>query len=258
MRKFAAIVILLAIALGVVAILPKRHAWSPGAPQLTVYCAANLMKPVESLAVQYRAETGVEVRLQFGGTGALLANLRAARQGDLFITADEAGITDGKKYDLIREVIPLISQRPVIAVRTGNPKSIKSLADLRRADVKLALSNPETAAIGRVVKALLGAAYEPLAAHATVQKPTVTEIASDLHLGTVDAAILWDSTVTQFNGLEAVEAPEISKHVEKGLAGVLAFSDAPAQALRFARYLAAPEKGGKTFTQYGFTAIASD
>ncbi|HYR59506.1 MAG TPA: substrate-binding domain-containing protein, partial [Chthoniobacteraceae bacterium] len=124
--------------------------------------------------------------------------------------------------------------------------------------VRLALTNAETAAIGRVVKGKLGAAYEPLAAHATVQKPTVTEIASDLSLGTVDAAIVWDSTVPQFKGIEAIEAPEISTHIEKASVGVLAFSKQPAQALRFARYLAAPEKGGEVFKQNGFTPIAGD
>ena len=258
MRNLAVIVILLAVALGIVAILPRQNAPAPGTASLTVYCSAGLKKPVEAIAERYRIETGVEVKLQFGGTGTLLANLRAAQQGDLFITADQAGINDGKKYDLIREVIPLVSQRPVIAVRAGNPKGIKALADLQRDDVKLALVNPEAAAIGRVVKAKLGATYEPLAAHATVQKPTVTEIASDLSLGAVDAAIIWDSTVPQFKGLEAVEAPEISTHVEKASVAVLAFSKQSPAALRFARYLAAPERGGEIFKQNGFTPIAGD
>ena len=258
MRNLAVIVILLAVALGIVALLPRQHAPAPGTASLTAYCAAGLKKPVEAIAERYRGERGVEVKLQFGGTGTLLANLRAAQQGDLFITADQAGIDDGKKYDLIREVIPLVTQRPVIAVRAGNPKGIKTLADLQRDDVKLALVNPEAAAIGRVVKAKLAAAYEPLAAHATVQKLTVTEIASDLSLGSVDAAIVWDSTVTQFKGIEAVEAPEISTHVEKASVGVLAFSKQSPAALRFARYLAAPEKGGEVFKQNGFTPIAGD
>ncbi len=258
MRKLAIIVILLAVALGIVAILPSRQIPTTGTASLTVYCAAGLKKPVEAIAERYRAETGTEVSLQFGGTGTLLANLRAAQRGDLFIAADEAGITDGRKYDLIREVLPLAAQRPVIAVRAGNPKGIKTLADLQRADVKLALVNHEAAAIGRVVKAKLGAAYDPLAARAAVQKPTVTEIASDLSLGSVDAAIVWDSTVPQFKGLEAMEAPEISTHVENASAGVLAFSQQAAGALRFARYLAAPERGGEILQQHGFKPIAGD
>lgn len=258
MRKLAVIVVVLAVALGIVAILPSRQTPTTGTASVTVYCAAGLKKPVEAIAERYRAETGVQVSLQYGGTGTLLANLRAAQRGDLFISADNAGITDGRKFDLIREVIPVAAQRPVIAVRTGNPKGIKTLTDLQRDNVKLALVNHEAAAIGRVVKTKLGPAYDPLAARAAVQKPTVTEIAADLSLGTVDAAIIWDSTVPQFKGLEAIEAPEISTHVENASACVLAFSQQATEALRFARYLAAPERGSESFKQHGFTPVAGD
>ena len=225
---------------------------------LTVYCAAGLKKPVEEIAEQYRLEQNVQVQLQYGGTSTLLSAIRVAKRGDLFISADSAGITDARKFDVIREVIHLVRQHPVIAVRAGNPKSIHSLADLMREDVRLALANPEAAAIGRTVRSALGAQYEPLAAHATVQKPTVTEIAADVSLGGVDAAILWDATVPQFKGLEAIEAPELSGIIENASVAVLAVSQQSAAALRFARYLAAPEKGGEVFRRQGFTPIGGD
>ena len=253
MKKLAAILLLLAALLAGVAIYQHRSAPRADAPTLTVYCAANLKKPVEMIATNYRAETGIEVRLQFGGTGTLLSNLRVAQQGDIFITADHAGIEDAKKYSLLGEVLPLVTQRPVVAVRAGNPLQIKTWADLRRSDVRLALANPEAAAIGRVVKKLRGADYEALAKSATVQKPTVTEIASDVSLGAVDAAIVWDSTVPQFPQLVAVELPEISGHIETASAGILVFTKQPTAALRFARYLSAPEKGGAIFKASGFT-----
>ena len=123
---------------------------------LTVFCAAGLKQPVEAIAAKYREELGVEVQLQYGGTGTLLSQIRVAQRGDLFIAADDAGVTDARKFDAIREVIPMVKQRPVIAVRAGNPKKIATLADLARDDVKLALANPEAAAIGRSVRTALG------------------------------------------------------------------------------------------------------
>src|SRR5260221_2837765 len=65
MRKLAVFVVLLALALGAVALLQRRRATAAGTSSLTVYCAANLKKPVETLAERYRGETGTEVRLQF-------------------------------------------------------------------------------------------------------------------------------------------------------------------------------------------------
>jgi len=256
--KFGTLGAIAALMLCGVVLAVTATAAEPGGKTLTVYCAAGLKKPVEAIAEQYRAETGVEVQLQYGGTGTLLADIRVAKQGDLFIAADDGSLADARKFDVIREVIPLARQHPVIAVRKGNPKEIHSLANLFRDDVRVALANPEAASVGKATKAALGVNYSALAAHAVVNKPTVPEIANDLKLGAVDAAIVWDSTVNTFTGLEAVEAPELSARVENASVAVLSYAPRPTAALRFARYLAAPEKGGTLFKQCGFTPVPGD
>ena len=259
MKKLAALLLTIAALLAALALLQRKGTTSSStATALTVYCAAGLKQPVEAIAAKYRAEFGVEVQLQYGPTGALISNLRVARRGDLFIAADDGSIADARKFELVREVLPLVRQHPVIAVRAGNPKNIRALADLLRDDVKLALTNPDAASISRVSKAALGDTWAKLAARATVMKPTVTEIAADLSLGAVDAAILWDATVPQFKGLVAVEVPELKDRVENASAAVLAFCPQPAAALKFARYLAAPEQGGAVFQSHGFQLADGD
>ncbi len=258
MKKLALLLLALALLLGGVALYQRRNAPRADVTTLTVFCAAGLKKPVEAIAQQYQREAGVEVRLQYGGSGTLLSQLRVAKQGDLFIAADDGVVADAQKADVIREVLPLAKQKPVIAVRAGNPKGIKSVADLLRDDVKVALANPEAASISRVSKVVLGDTWTKLAARAAVMKPTVTEIAADLALGTVDAAIVWDSIVTQFKGTQAVEVPELSAHSENASATVLTFCAQPAAALRFARYLSAPEEGGELFKANGFTPAGGD
>lgn len=225
---------------------------------LTVYCAAGLKQPVSAIAEEYRRETGIEVRLQYGNTGSMLSAIRVAQRGDLFIAADDAAVADARKFDAIREVIPLVTQRPVIAVRAGNPKSIRSLADLERGDVRLAIADPNAAAVSRTARAALGERWTRMVERAAVTKPTVTEIAADLSLGSVDAAILWDSTVPQFQGIEAIEVAEWSSRAESASAAALAACVQPAAALRFARYLAAPEKGGAVFAKHGFKPAGGD
>ncbi len=258
MKTFAAIILLLAALLGGVAFYQHRTAPRGDVTTITVYCAAGLKKPVEAIAQAYQKEAGVEVRLQYGGSGTLLSQLRVAKQGDLFIAADEGALGDARKADVIREVLPLAKQHPVIAVRAGNPKNIRTIADLLRDDVKLALANPEAASISRVSKSVLGETWTKLAARAAVMKPTVTEVAADLSLGTVDAAILWDATVAQFKGTEAIEAPDLSSRIENASAALLSFCTQPAAALRFARYLSDPERGGATFKTSGFTPAGGD
>lgn len=262
MKSLAAILLALAGLLAALALVQQRGT-APAtstapATALTVYCAAGLKQPVEAIAAKYRAEFGVEVQLQYGPTGALISNLRVAKRGDLFIAADDGSVADARKFEVVREVLPLVRQHPVIAVRAGNPKHIRSIADLLHDDVKLALTNPDAASISRVSKAALGETWTKLAARAAVMKPTVTEIAADLSLGAVDAAILWDATVPQFKGLVAVDVPELKDRAENASAAVLAFTAQSAAALKFARYLAAPEKGGAVFQSHGFQLAEGD
>jgi molybdate transport system substrate-binding protein len=256
MIKKAILILLLAAAAAAIWVTFKpRH---EGSGNLMVFCAAGMKKPVAEIAKDYQKETGTEVRLQYGGTGTLLSQLKITQQGDLFIAADDGALADAKKLGVTREEFPLVKQQPVLAVAKGNPKHIGSLADVLKPGIKLALPNPEAASIGKVTKKLLGSEWDALAAKAAVMKPTVTEIAADLSLGAVDAAIVWDATVPQFAGLEIVKVPELAKHEEHATAAVLTSCQQPTEALKFARYLAAPEKGGAVFQKQGFKNVPGD
>lgn len=255
MKKFFALIGLAALAGALwVALKPKQPSVTP----ITVFCAAGLKKPVTEIAETFQQETGTEVRLQFGGTGTLLSQIRIAKQGDLFIAADDGALVDARRTGSTHEEFRLAQQKPVLAVAKGNPKQLTSLASLKQAGIKLALTNPEAASIGRVTKQLLGAEWDALARHAAVMKPTVTEVAADLSLGAVDAAILWDATVPQFKGIEAVAVPELAKHAEFATATVLDASKQPAAAMQFARYMTAPEKGAAVFEKHGFKSVPGD
>ncbi len=255
MRKF---LILLCLAAATILLWLATKPDATATDTLTVFCAAGLKKPVEQIAAQYQQETGTTIQLQFGGTSTLLTQLRIAKQGDIFIAADDGALADAKKQDLTREELRLVTQTPVIAVAKGNPKHITGIDSLLAADIKLALPNPEAASIGKVAQKLLGARWEALAAKAAVMKPTVMDIAADLALGSVDAAIIWDSTVPQFKELEAIEAAELKSHHEFATAAILASAKDPAASLRFARYLAAPDQGSAIFAQHHYKAIPGD
>lgn len=225
---------------------------------IVVFCAAGMKQPVEKIAKEFEGDQKVEVALQYGGTATLLSQLKLAKTGDVFIAADRSSLEDARKAGVIQEVIPLAKQRPVIAVRKGNPLGVKKLEDLYRADLKVAIANPEAASIGKLTKKAFGADWERFSKKVTVMKPTVTEIAADLAINAVDAAILWDATVHQFKNIEAVEVPELTAFEDVVSAAVLTSSTQPTRALAFARYLAAPEKGGAVFKKSGFTNIPGD
>ncbi|MBG86444.1 MAG: molybdate ABC transporter substrate-binding protein [Verrucomicrobiales bacterium] len=260
MRYF--LVIVAAIALLLVAIKSTQQSSTPQAGEnkdtLMVFCAAGIKKPVAKTAKRYREEFGVEVQLQYGGTGTLLSQVRVAKTGDIFIAADDGAVEDAQRHGAVAEVLSLADQYPVIAVQKGNPKGVKSLDDLFRDDVRVAIANPEAASIGKATRRAVGNRWDKLKESVATMKPTVTELASDLTIGAVDVAVVWNSTVPQFDKTEMVKIPEFSKEMDKVSATILTASSNPTAALKFARYLAAPERGGEAFKEFGFEYLEGD
>lgn len=244
----------------------NRHAPPPSstvsahsAPaSLMVYCAAGLKPPMEAVARAYEKEYGIPIELQYGGSGTLLSSLKVAGRGDLFLAADDSYLRLARSNGLVAETLPLASMRPVIGVAKGNPQRIRGLADFAR--VRVALANPDAAAIGQVTRDALRRAglWSAMEAQAKVFKPTVNDIANDLKLGAVDAGIVWDATVRQYPELEMIEAEELALGQQRVAIGVLNASTQPTAALRFARYLGAPEKGLTEFRRLGYTPVEGD
>lgn len=231
-------------------------------PELMVYCAAGIKKPVADLAAAFEAEYGVRVALQYGGSGTLLSNLQVAKQGDLYLAADLSYTQIAQEKGLLDETLPVAYLRPVILVASGNPKGIHTEADLARPDVRVALGNPDAASIGRQGMLLLQQAgvWEDVQANVQahgVFKPTVPEVANDVKLGAADAAIVWDATAAQYDELEAVHTPIFDAGRKQVTIGVLKSSYQPTLALRFARYLNS-EVGNAAFRAHGYETVDGD
>ena len=253
----------LAAIAGLVALLawnssPPAH--SPVRESLVVFCAAGLKPAVEAAAADYQREQQVAIQLQYGGSGTLLNNLRVAQRGDLFIPGDAGFVDMGRSNGLLAEVLPLARMSAVIAVPRGNPKGIASVRDLLRDGVRLSLGNPDSVAIGTVARAALvrSGDWPALSARALVFKPTVNDVANDVKLAAVDAGIVWDATLRQYPELEAVRVPELATARSEVSVCVLRSSARPTEALRFARYLSARDRGMRRFQEAGFESVAGD
>lgn len=227
---------------------------------LLVYCAGGVREPMEAAAREYEETYRVPFRIEYGGSQTLLANIELRKQGDLYVPADDYYIQLARKKQLVAEALPLAQMTPVLAVAQGNPKKIKSLDDLLTGKHKLGQANPDAAAIGKLTRDALQATgqWDALKERTLVFKPTVNDVASDVKLGAVDAGIVWDATVKQFPGLEAVPLPQLAGKRGHVMAGVLTSSTQPTAALHFARFLAARDRGLKHMEHFGFEPVAGD
>lgn len=232
------------------------------ADRLYVYCAAGMRYAMEDIAKEYEKEYGVAIQLDYAGSGALLSKIQENPSGDLYLAADASYIDKARQLNLAAEAIPLARMRPVIAVPQGNPLKIESLDDLLNPDVSVVIGDP-SAAVGKKTKKLLTASghweklYENVEANG-VTKPTVNDVANAVKMESIDAGIIWDSTVAQYPELEAIRVPELDAGTSSVQICVLKSTKVPTDALRFARYVAARDRGLKTFSRAKFETVEGD
>jgi molybdate transport system substrate-binding protein len=246
---------------------------APGQETLIVYAAAGFRIPVEEIAEEYQQRFGVTLEIQYGGSNTLLSQLQTDRftEVDLYLAADDFYTEQAIELGLASDSIPIALLRPVIAVRKDSDKRIESLADLLKPDVVVAIANPDHAAVGKATRKELEkiavgetTRWHQLEARVTesgVFKPTVNEVANDVKIGSVDAAIVWDSTVAMpeyRDELRAVPVPELESDPSLVSLAVLRSSRNRPAAFRFARYLTARDKGLKVFEKYGSKPVEGD
>ena len=257
--KLSLALVLAGLALAGVALLwlTSKGQSRPSAEVLLVHAAAGTRVPMERLAAQYEQLHGTRIQLNYGGSGALLGALKVRPRGDIYIAADSSYVCRAQGFGIVREMLPLASMLPVLAVPAGNPKRLRSLADLERPELRVALAEPDAAAVGQIARTALQSLgrWEAVRANLKVTKPTEPELATDLELGAVDVSILWSSTVSQRPALAAVHDPTLERYPRRITGGVLERSAVPAEALRFLRFAGASDRGGPIFKSAGFDSV---
>lgn len=111
---------------------------------INVFAATSLTASFTDIAAAFeKAHPGVKVTLNFAGSSTLVAQIGNGAPADVFASADPANmdkLVDAKSID----GSPLIFTRNklMIVIGKGNPLRIKTLADLARPEVFVALGAP--------------------------------------------------------------------------------------------------------------------
>jgi len=237
-----------------------RQTHDAAAQPLVILCAASNQPVMEAIRRDYEQAFGIPLQIQYGPSETLLAGLGVSKQGDLYLPADDSYLKVARERELSAEVFPLAGMRGVVVVAKGNPKNIKTWDDLLRTDVRIAQASPDSTAIGKLTRVALTAKglWEALHDRTVVYKTTVNDVANDVKVGAVDAGIVFDAVLHNYDSLEAVELPELVAVQAHVAASVLTTSRQPRQALHFARYLSAQDKGLVRYREFGFNPVEGD
>lgn len=227
------------------------------AEQLTVFAAASLSDALRELAVPFEAETGIQLRFNFGGSGALARQLREGAPGDVFFSADQLRMDQLEAAGLL-----LPSSRMTVLYNSlvlvtdpeleSQPKALSEL--LERRFRRLAIGEPATVPAGTYAKAsLLKAGLWGALEGKCVPLPNVRAVLAAVESGNVEAGFVYrtDALLSKKVHL-ALELPTGDTGAISYPLAVLKESTRPVQAKLFADWLLRDE-AQKVFKSYGFS-----
>jgi molybdate transport system substrate-binding protein len=227
-----------------------------GAEPLEFYCGAGIRPPVAELAERFAARTGIEVACDYAGSELLLGRIKLSGRGDLYMPGDEQYLDQAEQAGLIASKETVCYFVPVIIVRKGNPKGIRSLDDLARPGIKLGLGDPEACAIGVTTARIFaknGMDPETIEPNVAFRALTVNELGNHVKLGSLDAAIVWDAVAAYFaEEADAVPIPPEQNVISTVAVAVLKSSTRPELARQFVEFMTSDE-GRAVFGKHHYT-----
>jgi len=227
---------------------------------LLVFAGAASKPPTEEIAKLFGQKNGLPVRVTFGGSGFVLSQMKLARQGDVYFPGSSDFMEKAKREALVfpeteRIVAYLI---PAINVPRGNPRHIRSLKDLLKPGIRLAIADPETVCVGTyavevIEKNLDLKERERLRKNLVNTVESCEKTANVISLKVVDAVIGWE--VFQHWDPERIETiflkPEEVPRIGYIPAAVSSFTSDRALAEKFVQFLISVE-AKSIFMKYGY------
>ncbi len=168
------------------------------AAELTIFAGAASKPATEEVVKTFERKEGVKVNITFGGSGFVLSQMSLAKQGDIYFPGSSDYMEIAKKKGLVfpeseRYVVYLV---PAINVQKGNPRNVRSLKDLARPGVNVAIANPEGVCVGlyaveTIEKNLSQAERAALKKNIVNYTESCEKTATAISLKAVDAVIGW-------------------------------------------------------------------
>ncbi len=120
---------------------------------LMIYCGAGMTKPFQEIADSFKAATSCEMNVTYANAGQIQSQITTSEEGDMFIAGSAEELKPVESY--VSESKALVKHIPVLAVQSGNPKNITSLAGLAEEGVSLIIGDIDSTPIGKIAKKAL-------------------------------------------------------------------------------------------------------
>ncbi|WIY05295.1 molybdate ABC transporter substrate-binding protein [Amycolatopsis mongoliensis] len=180
---------------------------------LTVFAAASLTESFTALGKEFEAaHPGVTVKFSFAGSSGLVQQLTNGAKADVFASADQANMDKAVQGGVIDgQATVFATNKLAIAVAPGNPKGIKSFADLNKAGltvVTCAAQVPCGSATKKVEQST-GVTLKPKS-----EEQDVKQVLNKVQSGDADAGLVYVTDATSAAGkVDKVDFPEAQQAI---------------------------------------------
>lgn len=168
-----------------------------------------MKEPVSEIAANFERETGIRVQTYFEGSSTLRDYVLEFNAGDIFLPGDKKNLEALQEKGLVKDSTFIAWHVVSILVAPQMAERIKGLDDLAAPGIRLAMSNPKQASLGRIVmeqiieKHPLG---EKILQNVKAFGSSSQEVLTLYRRGGIDALIEWDvmAATPEGMGLEVV------------------------------------------------------
>ncbi len=224
-----------------------------------LYCGAGIKPPVAELVETFNREHGLNLVCDYRGSEVLLSSVTLTGKGDLYMPGDVHYVELAEEKGLVASKETVCYFVPVILVRKGNPKNIRTLGDLTRKEVQVGLGDSQFCAIGRKTSRILkknGIIEEDV--NVVFRSDTVHELANHIELGSLDAVIVWDAVAAYAGDKgEIVPIPAEQNIISTVAVGILKSAKHPELAADFVAFITS-ERGREVFKKHHYTTALAE
>ncbi|MEQ0565792.1 molybdate ABC transporter substrate-binding protein [Amycolatopsis sp. NEAU-NG30] len=192
---------------------PKGSGNAGGGGTLTVFAAASLTESFTALGKQFEAQhSGVTVKFSFAGSSTLAQQLANGAKADVFAAADQANMDKAVQGGVIDgQPAVFATNKLAIAVAPGNPKGIRSLADLNKTGVSVITCAPQVpcGAAAQKAEQAAGVTLKPKS-----EEQDVKQVLAKVQSGDADAGLVYVTDVNAAAGkVDKVDFPQAGQAI---------------------------------------------
>jgi len=229
-----------------------------GRKELILYCGAGIRTGAAAVVEAFEAKSRIRIIPTYEGSGQSLGKIAAGAGGDLFMPGEEFFVEKAMEKGLVEcETVRTVAYFvPVLFVQKGNPKSILTLADLKKSGIRVGIGDERSAAVGQVTLNILkknGIAFEDVAGNIVYKSGSVDELGVAIQMKTVDAVVLWDVNARHFKQYgEIIQIPPERNMPALIPIVILKSARYPQEAKEFVEFVTSPD-AKQILVDHGFT-----